>query len=291
MNAAPLGRDAALYVKSHKVPGPKTHGCLYHMHNNRKVCILGFLKQSLLPEHDILLLAVDSRMEDGMKSTLKSFGIDLIEIPPFNGLAEPVAGHADMHITHIRDNVIVCQPDLPEKIYEKLEQYGFDIHIGNTALQTDYPLDVAYNVAIVGDVAFHNIRYTDSVILKLLHQYNIRTVHVNQGYTKCSLLPVSNNSIITDDPSIEKAALSEGFEVLKIPPQKNIRLPGYSYGFIGGTAGFIGRNMLAFAGSLEMLDSSDEIKNFLNKHNVKWVNLGCDKIFDRGSLIPLFEKF
>lgn len=254
------------------------------------MCILGFLKQTLLPEQEVSLLAVDARMETGMKNALKAYGISLVEIPSYNGIGEPVAGHVDMQIIHIRDNLLVCHPNLPMTIYEMLEGYGFDIHIGSTVLKKNYPFDIAYNVAIIGEVAFHNTKYTDPVIVELLSRYKIPIVHVNQGYTKCSVLPISNKTIITDDPSIESAARREGYEVLKIPPQKNILLPGFSYGFIGGTAGFINKNMLAFAGNIDMLDSSDEIKKFLVKHNVKWINLGYSQVHDHGGLIPLYEK-
>ena len=251
---------------------------------------IGFLKQTLLPEDDVSLLAVDARMDKDMKDALKACGICLIEIPPHYGIGEPVAGHVDMQLIHIHDNVLVCQPNLPSDIYEKLKKYGFDIYFGDTVLKKDYPFDVAYNVAIIGRVAFHNTKYTDGVIMELLSRFNIRLVHVNQGYAKCSVLPVSDNSIITDDPSIEKAARMEGLEVLKIPPQKKILLPGYNYGFIGGVAGFISKNVLAFAGDIDRLDSKDDIKEFLYEHNVRWVNLGYGIIYDYGSLIPLYEK-
>jgi|GEM_PF-18083 len=286
----PRYRDAALYLKPEGSGAPKTSGCKYHMQYGGQVCILGFLKQTLFPEHDVSLLVVDSRMDENMKDTLRFYGISLVEIPPCNALEEPVAGHVDMQIIHIHDNVLVCHPGLPLTVFEKLKQHGFDIYAGDTVLKRDYPLDVAYNVAIVGRVAFHNTKYTDGVIVRLLSRFNIRLVHVNQGYSKCSVLPLSDKCIITDDPSIEKAAVQEGLEVLKIPPQKNIMLPGYNYGFIGGVAGFIGKNVLAFAGDIDMLDSKDEIKDFLYKHNVEWVNLSNGKIHDYGSLIPLCEK-
>lgn len=251
---------------------------------------MGYIKQTLLPEKDVSLLAVDARMDTAMKKALTAREISLVEIPPFNGIGEPVAGHVDMQIIHIRDNILVCHPHLSVNVRKKLEELGFDIYTGNTVLKKDYPSDIAYNVAIVGEVAFHNTRYTDPVIVKLLSKFKIRLVHVNQGYAKCSVLPTSDKSIITDDPSIEKAALQEGLDVLKIPPQKRILLPGFNYGFIGGTAGFIGRNVLAFAGNIDMLDSKDEIKSFLNKHNINWVNLGEDEVHDYGSLIPLYER-
>lgn len=111
---------------------------------------MGFLKQTLLPKNNVSLMAVDARMETRMKNTLKDYGIELIEIPPCSGLAEPVAGHVDMQLIHVGDNVLVCQPGLPSDILKKLKEYGFDVYTGNTLLQKDYPLDVAYNVAIVG---------------------------------------------------------------------------------------------------------------------------------------------
>jgi len=251
---------------------------------------LGFIRQTLLPEWDVTLLAVDARMETGMKDALISYGISLVEIPPYCELQEPVAGHVDMQIIHITGNILVCHPHLPDAVFKKLKKYGFDIYTGETGLKRNYPLDIAYNVAIVGDTAFHNLKYTDRVIIELLSRFKFRLVHVNQGYSKCSVLPVSGNAIITDDPSIGKAALKEGFEVLQIPPQTKILLPGFGYGFIGGAAGFISRDVIAFAGNIDMLDSSDEIKDFLNKHNKKWVNLGYNGIHDYGSLIPLYEK-
>lgn len=254
------------------------------------MCILGFLKQTLFPKRDVSLLAVDARMEMGMKNILRNRDITLFEIPPYSGIGAPVAGHVDMQMIHICDNILVSQPHLPMALCEELKDFGFDIYIGSTVLKKDYPSDVAYNVAIVGNVAFHNKKHTDPIIVKLLSRLKIKLVHVNQGYAKCSILPISKKSIITDDPSIEKAALQEGFDVLKIPPQKKILLPGFNYGFIGGIAGFISENLLAFAGNIEMLDSKDEIKKFLYKNNVKWVNLGHKEMHDYGGLIPLFEK-
>jgi hypothetical protein len=251
---------------------------------------LVFIKQTLFPELEVYLLAIDERMEIKMKNNLQSYGINLLEIPCFNGLSEPVSAHVDMQITHIFEDIIVCQPQMPEYFYQQLKDYGFRVYKGASILNKHYPLDIPYNVAIVGDVAFHNTKYTDPVIVGLLSRLKIRLVHVNQGYTKCSVLPITNKSIITDDPSIEKAARLEGFDVLKLPPQRNIVLSGLNYGFIGGTAGFIGKNTLAFSGSIDAIDSKDEIKEFLHKYNVEWINLGDNQLHDYGGLIPLLGK-
>jgi hypothetical protein len=250
---------------------------------------MGFINKALFPSHKVSLMVVDKRLENGMKAELKKHIQDIIEIPSLKGLQYSVSGHPDMQIVHIKENMLICQPKMPQEILFKLKKQGFIINLGSTELRTDYPFDIAYNVAVVGNLAFHNTKYTDRVLADVLEKSSIRLIHVNQGYTKCSTLPITRESIITADPSIEMAALEAGLDVLKIPPQKNIRLAGLDYGFIGGTAGFIEERTLAFTGSINALDNNDEVKRFLNKYDIKWVCLKKDGIYDYGGLIPLCE--
>ena len=78
-----------------------------------------------------------------------------------------------------------------------------------------------------------------------------------------------------------------GIDSLLIPPQKNIRLRGYDYGFIGGCTGLISETQMAFAGDFNLLNSSEIIGKFLEKHGVKPVSLDNSCIHDIGSIIPL----
>jgi len=250
---------------------------------------MGFLNKALFPSHKVSLAVVDKRLENVMKAELTRHIQDIIEIPAYKGLQISVSGHPDMQMVHIKENILVCQPKMPQEILFKLKKQGFIINMGRTELKSYYPLDIAYNVAIVGDFAFHNTKYTDPILTDVLKKSSIRLIHVNQGYTKCSTLPVTPDSIITADPSIEKAALEVGLDVLKIPPQKNINLTGLDYGFIGGTAGFIDERTLAFTGSINAIDNNEDVKKFLNKYGVKWVCLKEDGIGDYGGLIPLCE--
>ncbi|MDD4295762.1 MAG: hypothetical protein PHC69_02255 [Ruminiclostridium sp.] len=250
---------------------------------------MGFINKALFPSHKVSLMVVDKRLEYSMKAELKKHIHDIIEIPSLKGLQYSVSGHPDMQIAHIKENILICQPEMSQEVLFQLKNQGFIIKLGSTKLKYDYPFDIAYNVAVVGNIAFHNTKYTDHVLVDALEKSSIRLIHVNQGYAKCSTLPITPESIITADPSIEKAALDAGLDVLKIPPQKNIHLPGLDYGFIGGTAGFIEERIFAFAGSINALDNNDEVKKFLNKYDVKWVNLKKDGIYDYGGLMPLCE--
>lgn len=258
------------------------------MPDDGQVCILGFIGQTLFPEGRVSLLAVDERMHPDMKQMLKQRGIELAEVPQSRQLQPCVSAHPDMQLLHIRDNILISHPHLSAVLQEKLERYGFTIITGTTGLKAEYPSDIAYNVAIIGKVAFHHLRYTDAVVARYLKQCSIRLVHVNQGYAKCSVLPVTPESLITSDPSIAGAAADNGFDVLFLPPQTNIRLPGVNYGFIGGTAGFIDRNLIAFSGTLEALNDAEAVKAFLIKHGVRWLHLGKNELYDYGGLLPLY---
>lgn len=250
---------------------------------------MGFVCKALFPSQRVSHMAVDRNLDNDIKTELKRYVPEIIEIPKHKSLQPPVSGHPDMQLVHIREDILVCQPDMPEEILFELKKIGFTIHIGRKRLKPDYPLDIAYNVAIIGNVAFHNTKYTDPVLADTLKKASIRLVHVNQGYAKCSTLPVTPESIVTADPSIEKAALSVGLDVLKLPPQKSINLHGLNYGFIGGTAGFIDSNTLAFTGDIEKLDSKEEVKMFLKKYNIDWVSLKKGFIGDYGGILPLCQ--
>lgn len=251
--------------------------------------MLGSIIQTLFPVNRVSLLAADERMKPEMKHQLREWGLELLEVPACNCLQASISGHPDMQIIHIRGNLLVCHPQMPEQFLEKLRKAGFLVYLGKTKLQADYPFDIAYNVAIIGNIAFHNTKYTDPVLVKHLEKCAIRLVHVKQGYTKCSILPVTPDSLVTADPSIAQTAVNQGFDVLHLPPQTNIRLTGLRYGFIGGTAGFINKNLLVFAGSLDALNNAEAVKAFLRKHGVDWVNLSGDEIHDYGGLLPLYE--
>ncbi len=250
---------------------------------------MGFVSTPHFPTKRVSYMATDKCLESDMKNELLQLGIELIEIPPCRGVSDPVAGHPDMQMVHLKENVLLCHPQFPKAMKESLQSRGFFVYMGHTVLREKYPHDIAYNVAIVGRVAFHNMKYTDPALASLLDKLTIRLVHVNQGYTKCSVLPVTSESMITADIGIAKAAKNEGMDVLLIPPQKSICLPGFDYGFVGGCAGFISPDTLAFTGDLELLESRDTVKCFLDKYGIKWISLGNGNIRDYGGLLPLCE--
>ena len=113
---------------------------------------------------------------------------------------------------------------------------------------------------------------------------NKKTINVKQGYTKCSILPVKEKAIITNDKGIYNTLKNENFDVLLLP-FGDIELSGFNYGFIGGVGGMISDNSMAFFGSLDNYIFGNEVKNFLYKYDVKPIYLNNTKLIDRGSLL------
>lgn len=117
----------------------------------------------------------------------------------------------------------------------------------------------------------------------------MRIIDVKQGYTKCSLCPVRENAVITDDSGIEKVLLNNGYDVLKVS-KGSVRLHGFDYGFIGGCSAMISRDILLFFGNFEMHSDKDRIKVFLQNYGITPQSLNGDVLTDIGSIIPLSEQ-
>ena len=133
-----------------------------------------------------------------------------------------------------------------------------------------------------------------SIILHI--QINIREktetlqqINVKQGYSKCSVLIVDENSIITEDLKIHEAALLRGIDSLLI--QKGfVKLEGFDFGFIGGAGFKTSISRMAFTGTINNHPNKEKIINFLAKKNITVEFMSSENIFDVGSIIPIKEK-
>ena len=137
------------------------------------------------------MIIVDYRMRKIEKEKLKKMGYKLFEINYNNNLYYEISSHVDIHCCKI-DKFIITSPNI---------NYPNSI-IGNTVLKSNYPFDIAYNVCIINKYAIHNFNYTDSKIIELLENLNYKKIHINQGYSKCSIAVIDENSAIVTDSKI-----------------------------------------------------------------------------------------
>ncbi|MDB8792035.1 hypothetical protein PN398_15030, partial [Romboutsia sp. 1001216sp1] len=157
---------------------------------------------------------------------------------------------------------------------------------GNLPIESKYPNNIQYNVCLFGKYAIHNFDYTDKNILKYIKENNLTMINVNQGYTKCSVCIVDENSIITSDEGIYKEVIKHNIDCLLIS-KGNIDLFNMNYGFIGGCSGLISHKELAFYGNIKLHPDYDKIYDFVKSKNKEIISLSDEKLLDLGSLIPI----
>jgi hypothetical protein len=243
-----------------------------------------------LPTNDVVTLIIDGRAPQNIKEMLIQRKISIIQTSAHPDVYPAVAYHPDIILHHIEGNIIVYAPNTPQPLIDQLNGIGFVMKKGYTLLGNKYPDTIAYNIARVGNYAFHNTRYTDPVVKELLLERGIELINVKQGYSKCLTCIVNQNSIITSDIEIYRKADAVGMDVLLIEPDNSIRLEPFDMGFLGGATGLLGKNKLAFAGNLEVHKNFKEILGFLSLKTVDVVMLNDERLIDLGTIIPIMQK-
>jgi len=226
----------------------------------------------------IMLIIADKRIPKEAKQQLGSYA-ELLELYTNDIVEESVSGHPDIFFTEI-DNTLLLAPQTPQYILNTLENAEVDFVFGKSILNKIYPTIAVYNAVVTDKYLIHKISITDEVILE---QCKEKThINVEQGFTRCSLLALPNNQFITSDKGIEKALKRENLEVLYVNP-KDIVLPGQKHGFIGGCATYYNETLFLL-GSLKHYAEGEILRDFLYKHNIKYMELYNGTLFDGGGM-------
>ena len=239
-----------------------------------------------LPKSNVEKVMISSKANLEIISSIKKLEISIIFINSTDFLNISECSHPDMLFYITGQGKIICEPSIYELYYKQFRDNNIILIKGNSTLSCNYPNNIAYNVARVNNFAFHNTKYTDRVITEYLENENVRLIHINQGYAKCSICVVSENAIITSDRSIEKVASRENLDVLLIN-EGNILLEGHNYGFIGGASFKRNKNTICFTGILKHHPDYSKIQSFLNKYNISTEYLSVNKIIDFGSILQV----
>ena len=154
----------------------------------------------------------------------------------------------------------------------------------------EYPNNVLLNCLYHNHRLYGNVKAIDPVVIRYCKEQNIPVENVNQGYSRCSVMPVNDNAVITADRSLQKALVKNGAEVLLIQPG-DIRLDGYPYGFIGG-AGFTDNDTVFFFGNVRKHPDYEKIKVFCNRYDSK-IEILCpsEPLTDIGGAVLINSPF
>lgn len=217
---------------------------------------------NLLYNRGMSKIYVSANANENLIEYLKSKCHDIVSVGPLKNVSKPIS----------------CHPDL---LYCKLGSY---VYAGDeNLLGSKYPEDIIFNGFSSGKFFIHATKYTYPPLLKKVRELGMNIVDVAQGYAKCSIVEVDENSIITYDRGISQKAESAGMDVLLVS-SGHVDLPGYSCGFIGGAGGLVGKEVI-FNGNLAAHPDCSKIESFIRDKGLACKFFPDYPLTDIGSIV------
>jgi len=213
---------------------------------------------------------------ESIESLLES-GYKVILVKPFYGNRSYIASHADLQVFPFYRKVVLA-PNLSHFTLRQLVLFlksSKDIVIGKSFIREGYPNEVFYNAIIVGKYLVGNLKYLDNVLIDMGKRYGFSLVHVNQGYVRCTTIPIDANTVITEDLGIFKKLHSIGINVKFLQPGF-VDIDGYNYGFLAGGSG-IDNNVFYVNGDIDLYPYKRELENYLKRYRIKIKSLAPGK--------------
>ncbi len=226
-----------------------------------------------------MLIIIDRKAPEKARQSLARYG-EVIELATSAITYEAISGHPDIFLCQCGDEFIVA-PNLPAEYLDSLSRINMHMIIGHNPVGTEYPATARYNAVFSEGRLVHNLVLTEPAILDRAASEN--RIHVSQGYCRCNLIPLGNDSYITSDAGIQKVLSGMEFHSLYVDPSETI-LPGFPHGFIGGTCG-ICSGQVFFIGSLYHHSQEKEIRSFLYDLQLEVVELYDGPLFDGGGVM------
>lgn len=228
-------------------------------------------------------LIIDNRMRNIEKTKLRELGYKLLEVKENKNLYPEISSHVDILACKVGEKIVV-EPTQ----YANFQEYKNFIK-GQEIVLKKYPLDIKYNVCIIGKKAIHNFQNTDSKLKELLINDGYELINTTQGYTNCSIAVIDDNSAIVSDQGLYKILKFHGIEVLLVNNNLDIKLFNsnkYSdkKGFIGGCVSSLGESIIVF-GDLNKIDSDGRIREFITSKNLNIIEFEGLDVIDYGGII------
>ena len=194
---------------------------------------------------------------------LKARGYEISFVYPVPPVYAPVNSHPDIYMCRMSRHKIFRGK--PEK------------------LRRDYPGDALYNAVCIGEYFIHNLKITDTGLLREARVSGMRLIDVPQGYTKCNMVVVDDGAAVTSDRGIANALKDTDIDLLVVSPG-HVLLNGFPYGFLGGASGRVGDELI-FHGNLSGHPDFGRIVAFLKKRECKFKYFNQFELEDIGSII------
>lgn len=244
-----------------------------------------------LPTNEVksVVMSVQNKQ---LVSRVEELGIKIIPTDKIKSFAEYENTHSDMQMLQVDDKTVFVADECTSLIANLVQYFEKVIPIKFLCSNKNicsYPHNILLNSVVINNKLFCKKTLSSAEIVKTFENKNYNIISINQGYAKCSTSIVNDSAIITADSSIYKAAINNGFDVLKIT-NGDIKLNGVNYGFIGGACGKLDKDILAFCGNIKMHRDYENIKCFCKNHGVNLLSLDIGELVDIGGILPITEK-
>lgn len=228
-----------------------------------------------------MLILLDRKMPEAAKEKLAAYG-QIVEFATEGITYEAISGHPDIFFCPTPAGLIVA-PNLPEKYFSILDQNNIHYIKGSLPVGREYPETARYNSLVTDKFIIQNARSCDPVIRNLNKEHEI--IETKQGYVRCNLIALPNETFITSDRGIEKSLNQRSLEVLFVDPTC-VKLDGFERGFFGGACG-LHDNTLFVCGSLKYFKEKKFIESFVARAGISIIELYDGPPVDVGTILFL----
>lgn len=232
-----------------------------------------------------MLALLDINAPEAAAKRLAELGYEVLRLPPHPHLPVPIASHPDMLLFFAPQSILFSRSYglLAKKELRFLSEYAQkELLFTEEEQEPSYPRDVLFNAVPFGNAL---ICHRSATSARVRECYS-NLLSVKQGYAKCSILPIAERALITEDPSIAKVSAQNGFSVLQVSSGQTL-LKGYDTGFLGGASSFSPyreAHEIFFCGNLERHGDAGRIKDFCCAHHKDPISLGDFPLTDVGTI-------
>lgn len=242
------------------------------------------MRNPFVPLSRASIAIISKDAPEAVKKGLRQHIETVVETTPLEGVYNEISNHPDIAIMPVGNKRLVVAPSVYEYYRESLEPLGFSLVKGDSEPGYNYPENISYNAAILGGNLVCYLKSLDRIVEDELSKKGLGFINVAQGYAKCSLAVIGESRAITSDVRIAERLIKTGADILLIE-HGHIRLQGMNYGFIGGSVGLLSERELMITGSISNHPSKGIIKEFLNRYDIRLLQLSEETIIDIGTIL------
>ena len=229
------------------------------------------------------MFIVDKKIPDDAKKRLRDFG-DVIELETSGITYDAISGHPDIFFCQIPAGLVVA-PGVHDKILYTLKSQNVAIIPGTEMPGAAYPKSAIYNALATDQYLIHNKSVTDPAVVEATK--GLRSIHVNQAYTRCNLIAL-DNLFITSDSGVHYQLIKERLDV-HLFKDKAVKLQGFPHGFIGGACG-VWKDRFFVCGNLDFFPEGEKLKHLVISAGYKVTELYDGPLIDGGGIIVVTSE-